>query len=69
MFQMLILAPEQKSRLQDYCASSVFVKILMLRGYSFDETSFPRISFQKKVRPSPLTKTYILNVFLQMHRK
>ncbi|XP_076615110.1 ectonucleoside triphosphate diphosphohydrolase 2 [Chaetodon auriga] len=46
--QMLILAPEQKSRLQDYCASSVFVKILMLRGYRFDETSFPRISFQKK---------------------
>ncbi|XP_035523365.1 ectonucleoside triphosphate diphosphohydrolase 2 [Morone saxatilis] len=46
--QMLNLAPEQKSRLQDYCASSVFVNILMLRGYSFDETSFPRISFQKK---------------------
>lgn len=46
--QMLILAPEQKSRLQDYCASSVYVKILMLRGYSFDEMSFPRISFQKK---------------------
>lgn len=49
---MLGLAPEQKSRLQDYCATSVFIKILMLRGYSFDETSFPRISFQKKVRPS-----------------
>ncbi|XP_018548616.1 LOW QUALITY PROTEIN: ectonucleoside triphosphate diphosphohydrolase 2 [Lates calcarifer] len=46
--QMLILAPEQKARLQDYCASSVFVKILMLRGYGFDETSFSRISFQKK---------------------
>ncbi|XP_032395462.1 ectonucleoside triphosphate diphosphohydrolase 2 [Etheostoma spectabile] len=46
--QLLLLAPQQKSRLQDYCASSVFVKILMLRGYSFDETSFPRISFQKK---------------------
>lgn len=49
---MLILAPEQKARLQDYCASSVFVKILMLRGYGFDETSFSRISFQKKVRTS-----------------
>ncbi|XP_068191079.1 ectonucleoside triphosphate diphosphohydrolase 2 [Antennarius striatus] len=46
--EMLILAPEQKSRLQDYCASSVFVKVLMLKGYNFDETSFPRISFQKK---------------------
>nr|XP_046231926.1 ectonucleoside triphosphate diphosphohydrolase 2 [Scatophagus argus] len=46
--QMLLLAPEQKSRLQDYCASSIFVKILMLRGYGFDEMSFQRISFQKK---------------------
>ncbi|TKS84198.1 Ectonucleoside triphosphate diphosphohydrolase 2 [Collichthys lucidus] len=46
--QMLILAPEQRSRLQDYCASSVFLNILMLKGYSFDETTFPRISFQKK---------------------
>uniref|UniRef100_A0A3Q3Q5J0 Ectonucleoside triphosphate diphosphohydrolase 2b n=1 Tax=Monopterus albus TaxID=43700 RepID=A0A3Q3Q5J0_MONAL len=35
-------------RLQDYCASSVFVKVLMLRGYGFSETSFPHISFQKK---------------------
>nr|XP_019959789.1 PREDICTED: ectonucleoside triphosphate diphosphohydrolase 2-like [Paralichthys olivaceus] len=46
--QMLLLAPDQKSRLKDYCASSVFVKVLMLRGYGFDDTSFPRISFQKK---------------------
>lgn len=47
--QMLVLAPEDKVRLQDYCAVSVFVKILMLRGYSFDETTFQHISFQKKV--------------------
>lgn len=46
--QMLLLAPKLKSRLQDYCASSVFIKILTLRGYGFDDTSFPRISFQKK---------------------
>ncbi|XP_034402656.1 ectonucleoside triphosphate diphosphohydrolase 2 [Cyclopterus lumpus] len=46
--EMLLLAPEQSSRLQDYCAISVFVNILMLRGYGFDEMSFPRISFQKK---------------------
>lgn len=47
---MLLLAPEQKSRLQDYCATSVFIKVLMLRGYGFDEASFPQVSFQKKVR-------------------
>lgn len=46
--QLMVLAPEQKSRLQDYCASSVFVKILTLRGYGFDDASFPQISFQKK---------------------
>ncbi|XP_056288467.1 ectonucleoside triphosphate diphosphohydrolase 2 isoform X2 [Pseudoliparis swirei] len=47
-FMMLLLAPEQSSRLQDYCAISVFVKVLMMRGYGFDDTSFPRIAFQKK---------------------
>ncbi|XP_056288466.1 ectonucleoside triphosphate diphosphohydrolase 2 isoform X1 [Pseudoliparis swirei] len=46
--EMLLLAPEQSSRLQDYCAISVFVKVLMMRGYGFDDTSFPRIAFQKK---------------------
>uniref|UniRef100_A0A672JRJ0 Ectonucleoside triphosphate diphosphohydrolase 2-like n=1 Tax=Salarias fasciatus TaxID=181472 RepID=A0A672JRJ0_SALFA len=46
--QLSILAPEQKSRLQDYCASSVFLQVLTLRGYGFDDVSFPRISFQKK---------------------
>lgn len=63
MSQMSPLAPEQKSRLPDYCASSVFVKILMLRGYSFDETSFSRISFQKKVRTHH-KKGYPLNTQL-----
>lgn len=53
---MLSVAPEDKSRLQDYCAVSVFVKTLMLRGYSFDETTFPRISFQKKVWTVSLQK-------------
>ncbi|XP_057675391.1 ectonucleoside triphosphate diphosphohydrolase 2-like [Corythoichthys intestinalis] len=46
--QMLALAPDQASRLSDYCASSVFVKVLLLNGYSFDENSFSRISFKKK---------------------
>ncbi|KAM6986150.1 ectonucleoside triphosphate diphosphohydrolase 2-like [Aplochiton taeniatus] len=46
--KMVAIAPEQINRLQDYCASSVFMKVLMLRGYGFDQLSFPRISFQKK---------------------
>ncbi|KAM8828901.1 ectonucleoside triphosphate diphosphohydrolase 2 [Spinachia spinachia] len=52
--EMLLLAPRLKSRLQDYCAISVYVKVLMLRGYGFDETSFPRISFQKKAGDASL---------------
>ncbi|XP_049594253.1 ectonucleoside triphosphate diphosphohydrolase 2 [Syngnathus scovelli] len=46
--QMLDLAPDQAAHLRDYCASSVFVKVLLLKGYSFDEKSFSRISFKKK---------------------
>ncbi|XP_026196352.1 ectonucleoside triphosphate diphosphohydrolase 2 [Anabas testudineus] len=46
--EMRTFAPDQAPRLQDYCASSVFVKVLMMRGYGFDETSFLRISFTKK---------------------
>ncbi|KAM4719369.1 ectonucleoside triphosphate diphosphohydrolase 2 [Anableps anableps] len=46
--QITTLAPNEKHRLQDSCACSVFLKALMLRGYGFDDASFPRISFQKK---------------------
>ncbi|XP_029025795.1 ectonucleoside triphosphate diphosphohydrolase 2 [Betta splendens] len=46
--ELLRLAPDQASRLQHYCASSVFVKVLLLRGYGFDDASFSRISFRKK---------------------
>ncbi|KAF3702275.1 Ectonucleoside triphosphate diphosphohydrolase 2 [Channa argus] len=46
--EIQLLAPDQKPFLQNYCASAVFVNILMLRGYGFDETSFPHISFRKE---------------------
>lgn len=47
--QMLLKAPDQKNRLQDYCAASVFIQILMLQAYDFDEKSFSQISFQRTV--------------------
>ncbi|CAL1569642.1 unnamed protein product [Knipowitschia caucasica] len=47
--QLLLAAPEQESRLQDYCSSAVFMQVLMLRGYGFDQNSLPQVSFQKKV--------------------
>lgn len=46
--EMMAKAPDEKKRLQDYCACSVFLQVLMIKGYGFDEISFPRISFQKK---------------------
>ncbi|XP_070408662.1 ectonucleoside triphosphate diphosphohydrolase 2 isoform X3 [Nothobranchius furzeri] len=46
--QMMLLAPKEESRIQDYCASSVFMRTLILKGYGFDNSSFPLISFQKK---------------------
>lgn len=41
--------PEQKSYLKDYCAVTVYIQVLMLRGYRFDDQSFHRVFFQKKV--------------------
>lgn len=66
-FQMMLLAPEQKSRLHYYCAASVFLNSLMLRGYGFNDTTFPHISFQKKVIIiSFQLKTKHVNAPLQM---
>ncbi|MEQ2175251.1 hypothetical protein GOODEAATRI_016209 [Goodea atripinnis] len=46
--QLMTLAPNEMARLENLCACSVFIKTLMLKGYGFDDASFPRISFQKK---------------------
>ncbi|XP_017281005.1 ectonucleoside triphosphate diphosphohydrolase 2 [Kryptolebias marmoratus] len=46
--QILLRAPKEKARLHEYCAASVFVKTLLLRGYGFDDATFPHVSFQKK---------------------
>ncbi|XP_062867203.1 ectonucleoside triphosphate diphosphohydrolase 2 [Trichomycterus rosablanca] len=44
----------KKSFLRDYCALTVYIQILMLRGYGFNEDSFPKVSFQKKAGDSSL---------------
>lgn len=41
-------APDQGNRLKDYCAVSVFVQVLLVKGYGFDDLSFPHIFFQMK---------------------
>ncbi|XP_053337084.1 ectonucleoside triphosphate diphosphohydrolase 2-like [Clarias gariepinus] len=62
--EMLKEVPDQMSRLQDYCASTVFMQVLFLNGYGFDLNSFSRISFQKKAGDTSIgwALGYILNL-------
>lgn len=46
--EMLALAPGQEKRLPQYCPAAVFIQVLLLRGYKFDELSLPQVSFQSK---------------------
>ncbi|XP_061119475.1 ectonucleoside triphosphate diphosphohydrolase 2-like isoform X2 [Conger conger] len=46
--EMLAMAPSQEKRLQHYCPASVYIQVLLLQGYKFDELSLPRVSFQSK---------------------
>ncbi|KAI5612799.1 ectonucleoside triphosphate diphosphohydrolase 2-like [Silurus asotus] len=46
--------PEQKSYLRDYCALTAYIQVLLLKGFHFDNHSFPRVSFQKKAGDSSL---------------
>ncbi|KAM4532155.1 ectonucleoside triphosphate diphosphohydrolase 2 [Fundulus diaphanus] len=66
--QLLSLAPKEKDRLQNYCASSVFIKTLLVRGYGFDDASFPLISFQDKVGDTSMgwALGYMLNLTNQL---
>ncbi|XP_056600798.1 ectonucleoside triphosphate diphosphohydrolase 2-like [Triplophysa dalaica] len=38
---------DKEERLKDYCAVSIFVQELLVKGYGFDDVSIPHISFQK----------------------
>ncbi|XP_051517957.1 ectonucleoside triphosphate diphosphohydrolase 2 isoform X2 [Myxocyprinus asiaticus] len=40
--------PDERNHLKDYCADSVFMQMLLISGYGFNELSFPQISFQEK---------------------
>lgn len=41
--------PDLKKYMKDYCAVAVYIHVLMLKGYRFDERSFQNVAFQKKV--------------------
>ncbi|RVE65410.1 hypothetical protein OJAV_G00116270 [Oryzias javanicus] len=46
--QMSSRVPEMSRFLKNYCTASMFIKTLVLKGYAFDNSTFPQISFQKK---------------------
>uniref|UniRef100_A0A8C7X2F0 Ectonucleoside triphosphate diphosphohydrolase 2b n=1 Tax=Oryzias sinensis TaxID=183150 RepID=A0A8C7X2F0_9TELE len=48
LLQMSNQIPDQSAHWKNYCTASVFIKTLVLRGYAFDNATFPQISFQKK---------------------
>ncbi|XP_062873877.1 ectonucleoside triphosphate diphosphohydrolase 2 [Trichomycterus rosablanca] len=62
--EMLERAPDQRNRLQDFCAATVFMQVILLQGYGFDKISFPHISFQKKAGGTSIgwALGYILNL-------
>ncbi|XP_074871369.1 ectonucleoside triphosphate diphosphohydrolase 2 [Carettochelys insculpta] len=62
--ELLQKAPDQKTRLQDYCAVTNFVYLLTTKGYRFNETSFSNIAFQKKAGDTAIgwALGYMLNL-------
>ncbi|XP_051533038.1 ectonucleoside triphosphate diphosphohydrolase 2 [Myxocyprinus asiaticus] len=62
--EMTNKAPDLKKYLKEYCAVAVYMQVLMLRGYHFDERSFQNVAFQKKAGKASLgwALGYILSV-------
>uniref|UniRef100_A0A671QSH2 Ectonucleoside triphosphate diphosphohydrolase 2-like n=1 Tax=Sinocyclocheilus anshuiensis TaxID=1608454 RepID=A0A671QSH2_9TELE len=62
--EMTKKAPDLKKYLKDYCAVAVYIQVLMLRGYNFDESSFQNVAFQKKAGEASVgwALGYILSV-------
>ncbi|XP_050965033.1 ectonucleoside triphosphate diphosphohydrolase 2 isoform X2 [Labeo rohita] len=40
--------PDEGDHLRDYCADSILLQVLLIKGYGFSDLSFPHISFQEK---------------------
>ncbi|XP_075761253.1 ectonucleoside triphosphate diphosphohydrolase 2 isoform X1 [Pelodiscus sinensis] len=57
-------APNQTTRLPDYCTVANFIYLLLTKGYHFDKDSFPNIAFQKKAGDTSIgwALGYMLNL-------
>ncbi|KAJ6651952.1 hypothetical protein lerEdw1_015894 [Lerista edwardsae] len=64
MAELLQRAPHLEKRLPDYCSTATFIYLLLLRGYKFNETTFPNIAFQKKAGDTSIgwALGYMLNL-------
>ncbi|XP_077161759.1 ectonucleoside triphosphate diphosphohydrolase 2 isoform X2 [Paroedura picta] len=62
--ELLQKAPDQEKRLHDYCATAVFIQLLLMEGYRFDELTFRNIAFQKKAGDTSIgwALGYMLNL-------
>ncbi|CAH6788660.1 Entpd8 [Phodopus roborovskii] len=56
--------PGQERWLQDYCASGLYILVLLLEGYKFSEETWPNIQFQKQAGGMDIgwTLGYMLNL-------
>ncbi|XP_038230831.1 ectonucleoside triphosphate diphosphohydrolase 2 [Dermochelys coriacea] len=62
--ELLQKAPKQEKWLPDYCTVASFVYLLITKGYRFDESSFPNITFLKKAGDTSIgwALGYMLNL-------
>ncbi|KAK9392251.1 ectonucleoside triphosphate diphosphohydrolase 2 [Crotalus adamanteus] len=62
--ELLKKAPTLEPHLQNYCSMATFVSLLLSRGYSFGNTTFPSVSFQKKAGDTTIgwALGYMLNL-------
>nr|XP_056716504.1 ectonucleoside triphosphate diphosphohydrolase 2 [Euleptes europaea] len=62
--ELLQKAPDLEKRLPDYCPTAVFIQLLIMEGYRFDELTFPNIAFQKKAGDTSIgwALGYMLNL-------
>ncbi|XP_070614546.1 ectonucleoside triphosphate diphosphohydrolase 2 [Erythrolamprus reginae] len=62
--ELLKKAPKLEPHLQNYCAMATFVSLLLTRGYSFSNSTFPNIAFQQKAGDTTIgwALGYMLNL-------
>ncbi|KAG8141926.1 hypothetical protein E2320_006581 [Naja naja] len=62
--ELLKKAPKLESFLPNYCSMATYVSLLLIRGYSFSNSTFPNIAFQKKAGDTTIgwALGYMLNL-------